>query len=71
MKIRTSTSFAQFRGGLRPKHGPQSWPWWRLFGVSVVRLEVVAPTTGYRLWLYTRWGAAYGDLVFDRRTVVA
>lgn len=49
-------------------HGPQSWPWWRLVSSSIVKLgNVNTPSTGWRLWLYTRWGAWCGDIYFDRR----
>lgn len=53
-----------------PKHGPQVWPWWLLFSLSLIRLEIYAPSTGRRLWLYTRWGAVYWDFVLDRRGVI-
>ncbi|WP_290439381.1 hypothetical protein [Xanthomonas axonopodis] len=39
--------------------------------MSLLRLELCRPTTGYRLWVYTRWGAMYGDVVFDRRKQAA
>lgn len=71
MRIRVNGSAAHWRDDLRVKHGPQTWPWWRLASFSVVRLEVYPPTTGYRLWVYTRWGALHGDVVFDRRKQAA
>lgn len=48
-------------------HSPQVWPWWRLMSFRVVRLEICAPSFGYRAWFYTRWGACYFDAIFDRR----
>lgn len=48
-------------------HGPQTWPWWKLFSVSMAELEVYRPSTGHRLWIYTRRGAVHFDLIFDRR----
>ena len=36
----------------RPTHGPQTWLWWRL-----VSFSFLAPNWGYRLWIYSRWGA--------------
>lgn len=51
-----------------PRHGPQTWPWWRLVSFSFIRLyDVCKPSTGYRFWIYTRWRAFDFDLVFDRR----
>jgi len=49
------------------KHGPQSWPWWRLPALKLYRLDVHAPSSGWALWLYTRWGAIPFDLYIDRR----
>lgn len=49
-------------------HSPQTWPWWRLFWLRFCRLAVHPPNTGYRVWLYTRWGALFADVAFDRRT---
>ena len=50
-------------------HGPQTWPWWRLFGLLFVRLgEVHEPSTGYRLWIYTRAGGRTLEVYFDRRS---
>lgn len=53
-----------------PRHGPQVWPWWLLFSMSLIKLEVCTPSTGRRLWVYTRWGALYADFILDRRGVV-
>lgn len=49
-------------------HGPQQWPWWRLFSLNVVRLGVHPPSSGRRLWIYTRWWARCFDAYVDRRT---
>jgi hypothetical protein len=49
------------------RHGPQSWPWWRLVSPSIIKLDVHSPSFGWRLWLYTRWGAWCGDVYVDRR----
>lgn len=67
MIIRFSKSFAHFRTHLHPMHGPQIWPWWRLVSFGPHRLGVCSPSTGYRLWIYTRWGACHFDVFFDRR----
>ena len=48
-------------------HGPQVWEWWRLLGYLICTTTVAPPSTGYRLWLYTRWWAVYLDITFDRR----
>lgn len=64
MKIKFARAF------MRPNecsHGPQEWPWWRLVGFSVVSLGVTPPSSGKRLWVYTRWWAAHADIYFDRR----
>lgn len=48
----------------QPSHGPQTWPWWRLITVSVVRCDGGDPIRYfwingiyYNVWIYTRWGA--------------
>ncbi len=43
----------------RPTHGPQSWPWWRLLVVNVVRCRdaLQTPLPSWNVWAYTRWGA--------------
>jgi len=72
MRIRLNGSLAHFRPDMHPTHGPQVWPWWRLVSFGFVRLELVAkPSIGWRLWVYTRWGAGFGDLVLDRRNLRA
>jgi hypothetical protein len=60
-------SFAHLRPDLRPKHGPQVWPWWRLMAFAWVDLNVTRPSVGRRLWVYTRLGGFYFDAVIDRR----
>lgn len=68
MRIKFSKSFAHFQPKLHLAHGPQTWPWWRLASFGPVRLSsVVLPSTGYRLWVYTRWGACHFDVFLDRR----
>ncbi|KAF1008984.1 MAG: hypothetical protein GAK28_00616 [Luteibacter sp.] len=66
-RVRFFASFAHFRSDLRPLHGPQTWPWWRQLACKALRLQVWAPSTGYRLWVYTRWGACFFDVFIDRR----
>jgi hypothetical protein len=46
------------------RHGPQTWPWWRLLSVSLVRLRL--PDSGYRVWLYTRWDAVLVSVYLGR-----
>jgi hypothetical protein len=49
-------------------HGPKTWPrWWHRFSISVVRLAVAPPSTGYGIWIYTRRGGRCIDVYFDRR----
>lgn len=48
-------------------HGPQTWPWWRAFGLLGCRLDSERPSTGWRLWFYTRAGGRYVEIFFDRR----
>jgi len=67
MRIHLMQSFAHLRPELRPLHGPQIWPWWKLMSFGPCRLDCHAPTSGYRLWVYTRWGAWFADIYFDRR----
>jgi hypothetical protein len=51
-----------------PSHGPQVWPWWKLISWKFVRKAVQPPSTGYGLWVYTRWGAVTPiEIYFDRR----
>lgn len=61
-----------FRGkpryqGVQHDECPKSWPWWRIVAFYLGRLDIVAPTSGMRLWVYTRWGSIYADVVIDRR----
>ena len=49
------------------QHGPQTWPWWRLFGWLFVKLRIHPPSTGYRLWVYLPARAFSFDLFIDRR----
>lgn len=65
-KIKFEFSAAHFRKDLHPSHGPQVWPWWRLFSLAFYRLTIAEPHSGYRTWFYTRWGAAYFDVRFIR-----
>jgi hypothetical protein len=67
MKIKIEGSTAHFAKELHPSHGPQVWPWWRLFSFSVVRQDIPLPSTGRRVWFYTRWGAGYVGIYLDRR----
>jgi len=52
---------------IKPKHGPQTWPWWKVFTLGFNRIDQVLPNTGWRMWIYTRWGAKGFDVCFDRR----
>jgi hypothetical protein len=60
-------SFAHLRPHLRPTHGPQVWPWWRLVSIALVNLRVKTPSVARRLWVYTRFGGFFFDVVIDRR----
>ncbi|BCU91116.1 Uncharacterised protein [Yersinia pseudotuberculosis] len=69
MKIKLELSTAHFAEDLKPSHGPQKWPWWRLFSISVVRQDIHRPSTGRRMWFYTRWGAGYMGIILVRRAL--
>lgn len=56
-------------GGVMHAEAPRSWPWWRLASFMLLRLNIGLPSTGWRLWIYTRWGTCHGDVFFDRRRV--
>lgn len=68
MKIKFELSAAHFADGMKVSHGPQKWPWWRLFSLRLVRIACGKPSTGWRVWLYTRWGAGHIGVYFDRRS---
>ena len=57
-----------FADGMKVSHGPQKWPWWRLLSLSLVRIECGKPSTGWRVWFYTRDGAGHAGVYFDRRS---
>lgn len=71
MQVKFASSF-YFRPGepcYRPDHGPD-WshrPWWKPVAVLFCAVSVHAPSTGYRLWIYTRLGTMHFDVYFDRR----
>ena len=51
-------------------HGPQSWRWRFPVSLTFVRLwDVSTPSSGYRVWIYSRWGAVHASVFFDRRPV--
>ena len=51
------------------RHYLCNWPWWQFFSLKAAKITVCPPSTGYRLWVYTRGRAHVFDLVFDRRSV--
>lgn len=51
-------------------HGPQSWAWWKFVSFAYIPLRTATPSTGHRLWVYTRWGAWFHDVILDRRSQV-
>lgn len=56
------------KAAMKPLHGPQVWPIWLLLSWSYQILDCVhRPSTGRRLWIYTRWGSVYWDFYIDRR----
>ncbi|QIP54968.1 hypothetical protein [Hafnia alvei] len=69
MKIKFEYSTAHFADDLKPLHGPQKWPWWRLFAIALIRQDIPRPSTGRRIWFYTRWGAGYVGIYLVRRRV--
>lgn len=69
VNINFTTAHWRSRFGM-PLHGPQVWPWWLLFSLGLVNLQTCSPTTGKRLWVYTRWGAIYFEFILDRRRFI-
>lgn len=68
MRVKFDTGVLSTKWRNRCSHGPQNWRrrlW--LPGFSIVKLGVVAPSTGWRLWIYTQWAAFNFDVYFDRR----
>jgi hypothetical protein len=61
--------------GVQHDECPKLWPWWRLIAFTYCNLDssvdpvfgVHPPSSGRRLWIYTRWGSIYGDIYIDRR----
>ena len=59
------------------KHGPQTWPWWRLisFGKPFDMIAANQQTPGfggalhwyYCMWIYTRWWAQPVYATFKRK----
>lgn len=45
-----------------PQHGPTRWPWWKVLAIRPYRNGAYAPSIGWNIWVYTRWGSA---LVFE------
>ena len=39
-------------------HGPSVWSWWKVFSISPVRSSVNLPSSGWNIWIYTRWHKA-------------
>lgn len=67
-KIKFGFSKAHFNNpDLKPEHGPQHWPWWKLLSISIVKLGVYTPSTGRRMWIYTRRGAVFFEWFIIRR----
>jgi hypothetical protein len=51
-----------------PTHGPQTWPWWRLVTIRVVRMDGRCADpgkrkVGIRIWFYTRWVDEHIDIL--------
>lgn len=76
MRIKIKNNFAlsayyekPFGGGMwKPHHGPQAWPWWRLFVLTPYSTNPAPPSSSWNVWLYTRWGALMWHVAIDRRT---
>lgn len=69
IKFCHTRSFRKDEPCYHPAHGPQ-WakrPFWHIIGFRFCRIAMFNPSTGYRLWVYTRWGSMDFDLIFDRR----
>lgn len=47
---------------------PHEWRWWKLFALNYCHLDVRKPSSGRRLWVYTRWGSVHFDIFVDRRS---
>ncbi len=67
MKIHVTYSLAHLKPDLRPLHGPQTWPWWKLVSMSICEISWSPLSSGRRLWIYTRWGAVHVDVILDKR----
>ena len=49
-------------------HGPQEWSRYKIISFTFARLMMVeVPSTGYRIWIYTKKRAFFFDVYFDRR----
>jgi len=66
-RIKLGGSLAHFKEGMKPEHGPQSWPWWRVLSFQLCKIDAVSkPHSAYRLWFYTKFGAGYVEAFFIR-----
>lgn len=54
-----------------PERDPQNWPRWKFFKFAYTKLDVHRPSSGHRLWLYTRRWAYDFDIYIDRRHLEA
>jgi hypothetical protein len=57
-----------------PTHGPQTWPWWRLISIRIIRMrgQCADPgkrKVGLRFWFYTRWVDQHIDILVPARDV--
>jgi len=48
------------------RHGQSDLAWWQLFSTYFCKPNYCYPSTGYRLWVYTRYGAFHIGIVFYR-----
>lgn len=57
---------------IRPRHGPQTWPFRRLLVIRAFRTNPDLPRNpavdSWNVWAYTRWGAWCWLFSIDRRT---
>lgn len=54
--------------GLPIFHGPHKWPFWRWFSLRWSRVVYINnPDRAFRLWLYTRKGSGFIELVWYKK----
>lgn len=55
---------------MKPTHGPQTWPWWRVVSFKFINMTKANPgmnAWARRVWVYTRYGAIYIDFYINKK----